>query len=143
MLSDRTVKMIDELEKRLRSLFLFFEIHGTCPKIEYEKYRQNEPTVTATWQGEDGIKRNLHLIVNEDGEKIVLEVNAWIDDEKQLKRHWATRIVDAITIKPESLQDFYQNSKIANLLFEGIHIVQGLKDNELTNINNLQPLPQS
>jgi hypothetical protein len=78
-----------------------------------ERWHWDEPDLTLSWIGLDGIHRNIHAIVENGLTSILVEVNAWRDEDMEeaktrVRRWWNTdigviRISDRRYLKAEDL----------------------------------------
>lgn len=138
MFSQRVTKLIDELETVVGFFFRIKDVSGA----KIEKYKQDAPAVTASWNRKaENILRNISLLVaeNEHGCFVTFEANAWLDDETTLKRRWAHRSL--YTMYVEEYTEIMIAVAVGIALEEIFGDISKVGVEDLVNTSDLRPFP--
>ena len=95
----------DKILTRLENLMkAYFPQLGVNPEIE--KWRQDEPVITARWIGNDGIERNIQMsIFRQDGiYSLKVGASAWRDNQATRERKWIYREISRL-LKKETISN--------------------------------------
>lgn len=122
--------IIGGLEEILR-IFATETIGGN---FEISKYHHDVYSIALSWQGEDGIGRDIHIII--DGSPFASsnyllnsEINAWLDDEVSLERKWwHTAGPDGVFLKDSSDFSYEKTGEIVAMLAKAYKMVQSCNE---------------
>ena len=96
---------IDELLHYIQPIFTNIAESYDIARWYIERWHWDEPRLTLTWSGVDGIGRNMSVFINEENgqpNNLELEINAWMDrDEKKgevRNRKWRHEIVRRVSL---------------------------------------------
>lgn len=107
---------------------------------QVETYRWDKPSITATWRGADGINRSMGLLVQDDGWAVAFEVNAWLDNEANLKRKWLNKDFGRARLEKYNVAE--ASVVVALILEDMFNRVSGVAEGDLIKTDELRPLPQ-
>ena len=133
----------DKILTRLENLMkAYFPQLGVNPEIE--KWRQDEPVITARWIGNDGIERNIQMsIFRQDGiYSLKVGASAWRDNQATRERKWIYREISERDLSGWRME-FHAIvlNGLLNLLENTFLNISSVTEKNLTMTNNFPPNP--
>ena len=135
MLTEKAAALVSELEQIAHAFFAVKRLDVTIEKYFHGYY----PSVNVTLlQNEDRLERNMQLLVNDEGNRVVFFANAWLDDWDVLERHWVCKDL-ARSVGSRSERELIV--VVALALENIVNTLNGIKESDLSMTGKLSRPP--